>query len=214
MRIRLLLSTGSIMLLAFFGCYPKGAEYISDLDLVYTHYTTDFDFSQKKTYAIPDSIPKITGQDISSPDEKPEYLSPTYATPIITQLKQSMSDYGWTLVDKTASPDVILLVSSTVTTYVYYYYDWDYWGWWYPGWNAGWGWYYPGYYPGYVSAYRAGSIFIQMTDNSSVTPETGNVPVVWDCILNGLVEGSTSSIISRIKTSINTAFTQSPYLKH
>ena len=39
-----------------------------------------------------------------------------------------------------------------------------------------------------------------------------NVPVVWSSILNGLLEGGTSEINSRIKKSVDQAFDQSPYL--
>jgi hypothetical protein len=39
-----------------------------------------------------------------------------------------------------------------------------------------------------------------------------NIPVVWSSILNGLLEGSTSQISTRISSSIDQAFDQSPYL--
>jgi hypothetical protein len=127
-----------------------------------------------------------------------------------------MTAYGWTKVDKNASPDVILLVSSMSTTTIYYYYDWSYWDWWYPGWYPSWGWYYPGYlYPPYVTGYSSGSVFIQMVDHTTPIPQDGgNVPVEWNCILNGLTSGSTSEVISRIQTNTDKAFAQSPYLKH
>ena len=126
-----------------------------------------------------------------------------------------MIDYGWTEVDKDAGPDVILLVTSMTTTNLYYYYDWGYWGWYYPGYNPGWGWYYPGYYPPYVTSFRTGSIFVQMVDQKAMTtPHEGNVPILWYCIVNGLVEGSTADILGRTQTNINQAFIQSPYLKH
>ena len=125
-----------------------------------------------------------------------------------------MTDYGWTLVDKNSSPDVILLVSSITTTNVYWYYDWGYWGWYYPGWNPGWGWYYPGYYPPYVTGYKSGSVFTQMVDAKATAAGVDNVPVVWSCIFNGLAEGGTSSIATRVQTGIDKAFVQSPYLKH
>ena len=41
------------------GCYPNGAEFIDDIDLVYTNYSNQFGFSSKQTYAIPDSVIKI-----------------------------------------------------------------------------------------------------------------------------------------------------------
>jgi hypothetical protein len=198
------------------ACYPKGAEYTDELDLVYTNYTSDFDFASRKTYSIPDSVIKITGDNFSDPDGngKPEYLSQASATVILNQLKQNMNNYGWTLVNKSDHPDVVLLVSTMTTTNIYYYYDWSYWGWYYPGYNPGWGWYYPGwYYPPYITGYRSGSIFTQMTDNRVALSED-NVPVVWTCIINGLAEGSSANISARTQVNIDKAFSQSPYLKH
>jgi hypothetical protein len=199
------------------GCYPQGAEYTDELDLVYTNYASDSNFSARKTYAIPDSVLKISGEQVTVPDStfRPEFLSADYSNPILAAINQNMTTYGWTRVNKFSKPDVILLVSAMTTTNIYYYYDWSYWGWYYPGYYPGWGWYYPGYYyPAYVTGYRSGSVFIQMVDSKATEITTDNVTVLWSCILNGLAEGSTSSITSRLATSINQAFTQSPYLKH
>jgi hypothetical protein len=196
------------------GCYPHGPEFDTDFDLVYTNYSSDFPFDQRKTFSLPDSVVKITG-DILSTGEVPEKLTSTYSVPILEQLRKDMVQYGWTEVDRADSPDVILLPTSTTTTNLYYYYDWGYWGWYYPSYPGyGWGWYYPGYYPPYVTSYRSGSIFVQMVDNHPSASPTGNIPVVWHCILNGLAEGSTASILSRIQVNIDQAFAQSPYLKH
>jgi len=198
------------------GCYPNGAEFIDDIDLVYTNYSNQFGFSSKQTYAIPDSVIKITGDIFNDPDgdHKPSFLSASSAAVILDRINQNMLDYGWQRVSKNANPDVILLVSSVTTTNIYYYYDWWYWGWYYPGFYPGWGWYYPGYYPPYVTGYRSGSVLIQMVDAKAVAAGVESVPVVWTCILNGLAEGGTSSIAPRVQTGIDKAFAQSPYLKH
>jgi hypothetical protein len=200
------------MLTAISGCYPKGPEYTTDFDLVYTNHTSDFPFSQRKTFALPDSVVKLTGEAPPSAGAPPPMLASTFSTVIIKQLKQDMQNYGWTLVDKNSQPDVILLALSTTTTNLYYYYDWGYWGWWYPYWGYGWGWYYPGYYPPYVSYYKTGSVLIQMVDQHSVTPQTVDMPVVWVSVLNGLVEGTNADVAHRIQVNIDQAFAQSPYL--
>lgn len=212
-KLRYWLSLIILPLLA--GCYPDGAEYTEDLDLVYTNYYDQFDFKSKKTYAISDSVIKITGDNFDDPDGdgKPTFLSATYSTVIISEVKKNMTSAGWTLVDKNSNPDVILLTSAMTTTNIYYYYDWWYWDWWYPGWYD-WGWYYPGYYyPAYVTGYRSGSIFVQMVDHKA-TIGADNAVIVWSCIVNGLAEGGTADISNRITRSIDKAFTQSPYLEH
>ena len=216
MAIKLTRLLGILSLVLISGCYPKGAEFIDDLDLVYTNYSSSFDFSSKTTYAIPDSVIKITGDVFSDPDgdHKPSFLSASSAKVILDQINANMTSAGWSRVDKNNGPDVILLVSSVTTTNLYYYYDWWYWGWYYPGYSPGWGWYYPGYYPPYVTGYRSGSVLVQMVDAKAVAAGVESVPVVWTCILNGLAEGGTSSIAPRVQAGIDKAFAQSPYLKH
>ena len=206
-----------VYLLTFLlGCYPQGADYIDELDLVITNYDASTDFATKKTYSIPDSVIKITGENFSDPDGngKPQFVKATYSAVILSQIKKDMELLGWTLVDKRDDPDVVMLVSTTTTTNLYYYYDWGYWGWYYPGYYPGWGWYYGGYYyPPYITGYRSGSVFIQMVDNANVE-EGANIPVLWSCIINGLAEGSTADITYRTQLNIDKAFSQSDYLKH
>jgi len=195
------------------GCYPNGAEYNDQLDLTYTNYSSDFNFKSKHTYAMPDSVIKITGDNFDDPDGngKPEFAKSTYSTAIISTLKQNMAANGWQLVSKNSNPDVLLLPTTMTTTTIYYWYDWYYWNWWYGGW---WGWYYPGwYYPANVSGYRSGSVFVQMVDHATAVPGSDNVTVVWNMIVNGLAEGDQSNISTRIQNSIAQGFKQSPYLK-
>ncbi|TMI73656.1 MAG: DUF4136 domain-containing protein [Bacteroidetes bacterium] len=216
MRSKLYQWVVCVSLFVLISCYPKGAEFAEDLDLVLTNYNQDFDFKAKHTYAIPDSVIKITGDVFNDPDgdHKPTFVDQTYANAILAAVNQNMTANGWTRVSKTSNPDVVLLASAMTTTNIYYYYDWWYWSWWYPSGCYCYGWYYPGYYPPYyVSGYRSGTVLVQMVDRSAIVPSGGNVPVEWTAIFNGLAEGSTSSITARIGTAINQAFSQSPYLK-
>ena len=214
MTIKLCFRIALLVMPALSGCYPSGADYIEELDLVYTNYDGQADFASRHTYAIPDSVIKIDGDQYLDPDGdgKPNFVTGGYATTMLARINANMDAYGWQRVDKNANPDVILLVASITTTNIYWYYDWGYWGWWYPGGGYG-GWYYP-YYPPYATSYRTGSIFIQMVDHKAATPAGENVPVLWSGIVNGLAEGSSTSINSRIQTTINQAFAQSTYLKH
>ena len=205
-----------LILPALSGCYPEGAEYTDELDIVYTNYYDQFPFNSKQTYAIPDSVIKITGDNFEDPDgdNKPTFVPASYAVPILAQINQNMAANGWQRVNKNNNPDVVFLVSTMTTTNLYYYYDWYYWDWWYTGWAPWWGWYYPGYYPPvYVEGYRSGSVFMQIID-SKAAPQADNVSVVWSGIINGLAEGTTTDIVGRLQTGIDRAFAQSPYLKH
>lgn len=190
------------------GCYPKGPEYIEEYDLVYTDYSPDYDFKARHTYALPDSVVQLTGNLIEG--ERPDMLSPVYANEILGKIKDNMNKNGWTEVEIGQDPDVLVLPSTVSTTTVNVWYDY-YWGWYYP--YYGYGWYYPGYYPPTVSSYTTGSVLIQMVDPGDISG-TEKMGVEWLCIVNGLMEGSTSGLITRIDKSIDQAFTQSPYLKH
>src|SRR5262245_32916481 len=123
----------SIVILA--GCYPKGAEYIEELDLVYTNYYDQFDFKARTTYAILDSVIKITGDNFDDPDgnKKPEFLPKASGDVILNAINTNMAAYGYTKVNRSANPDLLVLVSSMTTTNIFYYYDWWYWDWWYGG---------------------------------------------------------------------------------
>lgn len=191
------------------GCYPNGPEYIEEYDLVLTNYSPDYDFTTRTTYALPDSVVKITGN--LEEGEAPEMVSPTYANPILNSIRENMNARGWQEVGEAEDPDVILLPSVFTSTTVSYYYDYWYWGWYYP--YYGYGWYYPGYYPGYVTSYTTGTLLIQMTDPNDI-PATDNVPVVWTAAFNGLAEGSTSTLVQRINDAVDQAFEQSEYLNH
>jgi len=198
------------------SCYPDGADYVDELDIVYTNYDPSFNFKETKTFALPDSIIKIDGTQFLSKNgaSKPEFIASQYASVIINSIRENMTRYGWTEVNKNENPDVILLYSVTSTTHVYYYYDWYYWNWWYPGWAGGWGWYYPGYYyPTYRTGYRSGTLFIQMVDAKNTITDS-NVIVPWSAEFNGLLQGTPSSLNERFKKNINQAFIQSPYLEH
>ncbi|HRH69463.1 MAG TPA: DUF4136 domain-containing protein [Flavobacteriales bacterium] len=190
------------------GCYPGGPEYIDEYDLVYTDYSSTVDFKAKNTYSLPDSVIKLSGDLVEG--ERPEMVSPVYANEILGKIRDNMNSYGWTEVDATESPDVVILPSAIVVTNTTVYYPGYYWGWYYP--YYGYGWYYPGYYPPTVTSYTTGSLFIQMT-NPNEPGATDNIPVEWIAVFNGLLEGSTSGLVTRIDRAVDQAFKQSPYLK-
>lgn len=190
------------------GCYPEGAEYIDDYDLVYTDYSPTYDFQGSTTYSLPDSVVKITGN--LEEGELPEKVDPIYANEILGKIRDNMNSYGWTRVNVDQDPDVVILPSMLAVTTTTVSYP-GYWGWYYP--YYGYGWYYPGYYPPTISSYTTGSLIIQMTNPNDVSPSE-TIPVVWLGVVNGLLEGTTSGMIVRIDKTVDQAFAQSQYLKH
>jgi hypothetical protein len=210
-KVNALIAIVSIAMVSV-SCFPDGAEYIDELDIVYTNYDDLYNFKNKSTFAVPDKVIKIDQENVpGEPGFEPGYVSPAYSTAILASIRSNMRGLGYTEVTSTADPDLIILPAVFQTDQLYFYYDWWYWSWFYPGWGAGWGWYYPGYYPPQVTRIRTGSVIMQMTDPKNQNA-SDQISVVWIGVINGLLEGNVDTITSRISTTINQAFEQSPYL--
>jgi hypothetical protein len=191
--------------LLLWGCYPHGADYVEDMDVVITTHNASYDFVSKSTYAMPDKIVKVTGNILEGQD--PSFIPTANATVILSRIAQNMTALGWTRVDvtDTANTDVLLVpVSWETTTLVYYY---DYWSWWYGGYYPGYGGYYP--YYGYTTSYTTGTLLMTMIDPREISG-TGAPVLQWSGALNGILTGSFSS--TRVNGLIDNAFNQSPYL--
>lgn len=208
MNLKKTLQLGSIALLfSISACRPGGGEYISDFDVVGTAYTKDIDFSSRKTYAMWDSI-VIVDDDGNGANSSTDYVAQNYANMITSEIDKNMKALGWTKVGRDQNPDAYVQNAAMSSTYVYYYYS--YYGWYYP--YGYYGWYYPGYYPPTYSSTTTGSLLMMLVDGKETSP-AGKAPVLWVGIINGLMEGSTSSFASRVTSNVGQAFKQSPILK-
>jgi hypothetical protein len=194
--------------LLLWGCYPGGADYTDELDVVYTTYSKTYDFQSKGTYAMPDRIVVDVEKD-NDGNWIPEYMNQGAADQILTMIEDNMEAYGWTRVPNNIDGELaqdadVLLMPAAIksTTYFYsYWYDW-----WYGGWYGGWyGWYYPPYYT--VSSYTTGSIILTMSEPA----DNAGTEAKWLCVGNGLYTGAYN--FNRVEKAINQAFEQSPYLK-
>ncbi|WP_268124802.1 DUF4136 domain-containing protein [Roseivirga pacifica] len=211
---------GLLCLLLVAGCYPNGAEYIDELDLVATIRDNSVNYDDYMTYVIPDTVMYITNDPDKEIAESEEQL-------ILTSVQDHFNSLGW---QESADPenngsDVLITATLIDNVNVSVIYDWwSYWG----GWG-GWGWYPPyppgGWYPWYpwypggittVYAYREGTLIIEMVDpNAGVNEndaDTDPVPVLWSGSINGLLEGSQTSINARLAKGLDQMFNDSPYL--
>lgn len=198
-KFLILLTMGSFLFLS--GCYPDGADYTEEYDIVYTVYDEGYNFQNATTYSLPDQI-VILGDDEDSPD----FIPDLYAVPILANIDAHLQALGWSKVSNESSPDVQVMPASWTTTTISYWGG-GYWCYWDPYYCSGGGWYYP--YP-IVSSYTTGTFLVNMIDN--VTPTTdGKRTVVWNAAMNGLFQGSFDG--DRIDAAIDQAFEQSPYLQ-
>lgn len=186
------------IILLMVSCYPDGPEYYEDLDVVYTNYTEDFNFSSKSTYAMPDKIVKIEGNLIEG--EAPEFVEEPINSQLVVQIQSNMTAMGWTKVEDPLSADLVLFPAVLTNTTVVYYYD--YWCWYYP-YYCGWGY----YYPVSASSYTTGTLIMSLVaDGENYVEPSG----VWYAAANGILTGEYNT--SRVMKAIDQAFDQSPYL--
>ena len=204
MRCFLILPGSGILI----SCYPGGAEFVDELDVVATKYDTEHIFKQT-TYKMPDSVIHITD------DEEP--LDGIFDDQILNEVASNLEAIGYfRLADSSSQiPGVFVTVSTLETTNIgiacFPPYWWGGWGWWggWPGYGPGWG---PGYPGGCAPAYAysTGTIIVQMYDPNEATDM--EVPIVWYAAINGLLQGSEANRSARITRTINQAFDQSSYL--
>jgi hypothetical protein len=185
------------------GCYPKGPEYVDDLDVTFTSYDESFNFQALKTYAIPDKI--VIGFEVDKTgDTTIEYMNAIDANKILSQVNFNMIDYGWTKVDVDQNPDMLMMLGGISTTNYFY----DYWyNWWYDDWYN-WGWYYPPYVS--LSSYTTGSLITVFADPNKNNP-LNKVDPAWISINNGIL--TQGNDINRVLNAIDQSFEQSEYLK-
>lgn len=179
------------------SCKPDGAKYYDETDIVLTNYDDEFIFEGNKTYAMPDSIVAVTGN--LEEGEEPEFMKEPMNTDILNQIATNLDAMGWQRLDDPEQADVVLFPATWKNTTVYFWSN--YWCWWYP-YYCGWG-----YYPYYSTSYTTGTLVMSMIVDGDDYAEPY---LVWTGAINGLLSGSYNS--SRVKKSIDQAFTQSPYL--
>ena len=180
------------------SCYPEGAEYYDELDIVYTDYNDEFDFASLGNYSIPDKIVKVTGNIIDGED--PEFVKEPMNSQMLAKMESNMTALGWNKVEDPATADLVLFPAVWTNTTVYYWYN--YWCWYYP-YYCGYGWGYPS-----VSSYTTGTLVMTLVVDGENYVDPARV---WSGIANGLVSGSYN--VARANNAIDQAFKQSPYLK-
>ncbi len=210
-RIKELFKKGKILFLGVliaFGvtsCYTDYGLSTADYDVVYTKYNKAVNFTQFKTFAMPDSVYHLVGEG------EEDNISRQFDALILSTVVRNLEQRGFVRVDSVNAADAVVVVTVSEDTYSGAIYYPPYWG--YPGW--GWDWYY--YYPPYWGdvtyyEYNTGTIHLQFADIENVDGET-ILYTDWMAIMNGLLSSNVVQTQSRIENAVNQAFSQSPYLK-
>ena len=183
-----------------YSCYPKGAEYVDELDVVISKY--DSDNFKVGTFAMPDSVVYLKDGklDEEHPHDKDGEL--------LSQIEDGFSTNGFELVDEvddnTAFIVVVEVLESTNVGYI-----WPPYGGWYP-------WYPGGYYPWYpwgpsYYSYQTGTVRVHLGDWKNRDEANDKIKYVYLGAINGLMQGSSSYIDARVKAGIDQLFSQAPF---
>jgi len=192
-----------------YSCYPKGAEYVDELDVVISKY--DSDNFRKGTFAMPDEVTYLKDGKLD------EDHSHDKDGQLLGLIEQHYKANGFELVDAGNPKDTtfIIIVEVLETTnagYVWPPYGpgWGYWDPWYPWYPGGW---YPGYpwYPSYYS-YKTGTVRVQMGDWEKKDEANDKLMFVYLGALNGLMQGSEGYLDARVKEGIDQLFNQAPFV--
>lgn len=179
--------------------------------LVYTAPGKEATFADFTTFDLADSL-LVIGQ-----SAKPEYSQSNNALALIQAVRTNMEKLGYIYTPDNPDADLGIQMTYVVKTerYVQYYND-PYWWLDYPGyWSPGfWGNYVGYYYPYPVSyTYSTNALMVDMVNLT--TPKTGEeaLEVVWSAYVGGPASASITTDVDRMKSAVDQAFVQSPYLK-
>lgn len=202
-----------VFALALAGCRPSENEFIEDFDLVFTTFDTNYNFSGKSTFLMPDSVIIVGAEDNAEAHRFDAF--------ILEALSRYMTGLGWEKLDPEDGAPADLVLLPMVTTAEFsscvmpcWECGWDYWGGW-GAWGAppgpGWGWGYPPIMG--CSSFSTGSLYVTLSDPNNVNEISEEIPVVWTGILNGFLLGSDAGMVNRLESNLSQMFAQSPYLK-
>lgn len=181
------------------GCYPEGPKYVADLDLVLTNYSDTFDFASQNTYYLFPKVAHPENEDLPFD----EWETKTWDTEILEKMHENMQQRGYVSVTTWQEADLALTATSFTNTTTNYYYPW---------YGGGYYWGYPSYGWGYSYSTTFGTVLMEMAFPENFVPE-GEMPMVWRGVVNGMTEGSNSSVRARIDDTIDQAFKQSEYIQ-
>ena len=193
---------------------PDWGKLSNDL-LVYTHHDEAFDFTQFRTFYLPDSMLLL-----DNTTEEPAYVSSddVRARTDLEALADEMHRCGYTRVFDRAQADLGLITTyiKRTSTYVgydypywwydfYYYWPFDYWDPYYYDW-------YP-YYPYPVTySYSTGTLAVEMIALKEADATAKVLPFMWTACMAG-IDSSNQINFANAVAGVYQAFEQSPYIK-
>ncbi len=202
----------SMAVLTIAACHKEPYPQDGDNEyLVYTSPGKDVNFTQFKTFDIADSL-LVIGQ-----GDKPVYSQTQAALALIQAYRTNMEKLGYIYTPSNPDADLGIQLTYIIKTERYVqYYDNPYWWLDYPGyWPAGyWGNWHGFYYPRpVVYTYTTNALLADMVNLTTEIEDDKPLEILWTSYIGGPAGSSYQNDVERMKTAINQAFAQSPYLK-
>lgn len=206
-RVMFLMSAAAALLvtLSFSSCRkdPLKDMTAEESRIYITNRADSTDFTSYKTFSIVDSVA------VASNTETDTRALTDYDKKLIADVTSSLQERGYTLVARSAKPDLAVNLTRIDNTYSSIYYDPGYWSgfggyydpfyWGYPGY----GYYWPSYYQVYQNE-RAVSVDLIDLKNAS----NNKLNAVW----NAMMRGTGVWNIDNLDTMVKAVFDQSAYL--
>lgn len=202
----------SMAVLTIAACHKEPYPQDGDNEyLVYTSPGKDVNFTQFKTFDIADSL-LVIGQ-----GDKPVYSQTQAALALIQAYRTNMEKLGYIYTPSNPDADLGIQLTYIIKTERYVqYYDNPYWWLDYPGyWPAGyWGNWHGFYYPRpVVYTYTTNALLADIVNLTTEIEDDKPLEILWTSYIGGPAGSSYQNDVERMKTAINQAFAQSPYLK-
>lgn len=204
LRLPLVLLLGSLFL---FSCRKDPVENLSTEErrIYITNRDSAVSFSSYKTFSIAESVVVVDG------DNSDRQLTPADQA-FLNAFTSAMQSRGYTLVAKSANPDLGVQVSRIIRTSTGVVSVPDYYGYWDPGfWGSNYG---PGYGWGTpfwrtaVYQVQEGMLAFDLIDLKNASG-ANNLRIVWNALIRGAGINTASSAASQVEQ----LFSQSPYLQ-
>lgn len=190
--------------LVLWSCYPGGPSLMTETDVVMTFFDPNVDFSQIRTYAMPNEVFERAGS---------EEIEDGFDALILSEVAKHLERIGYVRENNPVQngADVLVIISKAKSDYSYdtWYPGWD-WAWSGWGWFQGWGYWFP--WSPIFTLFSTGTVFIEMFDPKDLNQSEETIPARWSGTINGLLNTNQSATVSRIIQDIEQCFRQSEYL--
>ncbi|RAJ87866.1 uncharacterized protein DUF4136 [Chitinophaga dinghuensis] len=192
-------------LISFSGC---GKDPLKDMTpeesrIYITNHDTQANFKSYATFSIVDSVAVLSNRSDTSKKALTDYDKQ-----LIASVTAAMQARGYTLVNKSAKPDLGVALTRIDNTFTNV--SWNP-GWWGGIWDTGYwgypggGWYWPSYYVVYQVSERQTAI--DLFDLKNPGPNN-KITAIWNALWRGTGVWTTSNVNNMVQAS----FDQSPYL--